>query len=243
MRNHLVVRWVVFALLTGCGLVMAADQGAKIRDRISSLGVEPDSITESPVDGLYEVMVGPTVMYVTGDGRYLVRGDIIDLEKKENLTEPRTFQARRKAIEEIGEDNMVVFGPDDARHTINVFTDIDCGYCRKMHSEIDEYNKQGIRVRYLMYPRAGLNSPSYQKAVGVWCSEDRKKALTLAKQGTDPKPGTCDNPVKSHMELGELLGVSGTPTIVLDSGEIVPGYVPASVLGPALDKRSAETAQ
>ena len=121
---------------------------------------------------------------------------------------------------------MVVFAGDKADHTVTVFTDIDCGYCRKLHSQIDEYEDEGIRVRYVFYPRAGVKSESYKEAVSVWCSEDRNKAMTEAKAGRLMEEKTCDNPVQSHMELGELLGISGTPAIVLDNGDLVPGYVP-----------------
>jgi thiol:disulfide interchange protein DsbC len=140
----------------------------------------------------------------------------------------------------VPESEMVIFGADDAKHTITVFTDIDCGYCRKLHREIDDYNKENIRVRYLFYPRAGVGSPSYDKAVSVWCADDRKQAMTDAKSGKTLESKSCDNPVKGHLVLGELMGVNGTPAIVLESGELLPGYVPAKRMAQMLNSQAAE---
>jgi thiol:disulfide interchange protein DsbC len=148
---------------------------------------------------------------------------------------PCRNDTRRKAIEGVGEENMIVFSPQDPKHTVTVFTDIDCGYCRKLHREIDSYENAGIKVRYLLFPRSGVDSPSYDKAVSVWCSEDRAKALTEAKQGKAVDKKECDNPVREDIELGHSLGVTGTPTIVLENGRVVPGYVPAASLKRMLD--------
>ena len=131
-----------------------------------------------------------------------------------------------KALAAASESNMIVFGPANAKMTVTVFTDIDCGYCRKLHGEIDGYLAEGIKVRYLFFPRSGVGTPSFDKAISVWCADDRKAALTDAKAGKSIPDKKCDNPVKEQMELGEKLGVSGTPAIILESGEMVPGYVP-----------------
>ncbi len=206
-------------------------------------GVIPDSVSATPIPGLYEVMLGPRLIYVSEDGKYLIQGSIIDLQNRQNITEPRLKQAKIKAVNDVGEDNMLVYSPAEGtavKHTINVFTDIDCGYCRKLHREMDEYNAAGIRVRYLFYPRAGLDSESFVKAAQVWCAKDRQAAMDDAKAG---KPlsadSTCENPVEAHMTLGALVGVSGTPALVLEDGEVVPGYVPADRLSKLLDQRAA----
>jgi thiol:disulfide interchange protein DsbC len=128
----------------------------------------------------------------------------------------------------------VIFAPDKPKHTVTVFTDIDCGYCRKLHREIDGYLKAGIRVRYLFFPRAGLGSESFNEAVSVWCAADRQQAMTDAKAGKPIEAKTCENPVIDHMQLGESLQISGTPAIVLESGDLVPGYVPAERLAAML---------
>ena len=132
---------------------------------------------------------------------------------------------------------MIVFGSGKEKHVIDVFTDIDCGYCRKLHSQIDQYNKEGIEVRYMSYPRAGVNSESGRKAISVWCADDRKKAISEAKQGNPVEEKTCDNPVAEQFALGRVVGVSGTPALVLENGELIPGYVPPKRLRQLLDSK------
>jgi len=196
-----------------------------------------EDISPTPIAGLYEVRLGPRIIYVSADGRYLVQGKITDLETGENLTEAKVSAARKQAVDAVGEEKMIIFGPKDARHTITVFTDIDCGYCRKLHSQIDDYNDEGIRIRYLFYPRAGEGSESWRKAEAVWCSDDRKKSLTEAKQGKKIPWRKCDNPVQHDYELGQLVGVTGTPALVLENGELVPGYIPPQRLRRLLDEK------
>lgn len=198
-------------------------------------GAKPDSVTLSAIPGLYEVVVGGQVLYLSEDGRLAMQGDILDLGSRANLTENRRSVLRSQAIEAVGENNMVVFAPEGtARHTVTVFTDIDCGYCRKMHSQIAEYNKEGIKIRYLLFPREGIGSESYNKAVAVWCADDRRDALTKAKRGENVERKTCDNLVKAQYELGQKLGVRGTPSVILESGEMIPGYVPPTQLAEML---------
>lgn len=199
----------------------------------------PDSVTQSEVEGLYEVIVGPNLYYISTDGRYLLQGKLIDLKKKRDLTEPKIAKARVGAIGNVGSENMITFAPDSPKHTVSIFTDIDCGYCRKLHSEIDQYLKEGIKVQYLFFPRAGEGSDSYKKAVSVWCSGDRNDALTRAKLGKAVDSKQCDNPVRQHMALAIELGARGTPMIVTESGEILPGYVPAKQLSKQLRFKSA----
>jgi thiol:disulfide interchange protein DsbC len=196
-----------------------------------------DKITPSPVDGVSEVLMGPTVFYITNDGKYLFQGSLIDMKTRENLSETRRKEIRIAAINDFGEDRMIIFPAKEPRHTITVFTDIDCGYCRKLHNEMDKYNAEGITVRYLLYPRSGPNSPSFEKAVSVWCKEDRRQALTDAKAGIELAKADCDNPVKEEYELGGLVGVRGTPAIILEDGEMLPGYIPANKLSKALDAK------
>jgi thiol:disulfide interchange protein DsbC len=201
-------------------------------------GMAIDSITATQHAGLYEVLVGSEVFYVTRDGRYMLNGDLIDLKSQQNLSETRRNGLRKKLLDAVDEKDMIIFGSSSAKHTITVFTDIDCGYCRKLHREIDNYMQMGFRVRYLAYPRAGIGSDSYRKAVSVWCAEDRNKALTLAKGGAKPESRQCDNPVAREFSLGQRLGVRGTPTIVLEDGRVVPGYVPAGRLLKIINENS-----
>lgn len=201
-------------------------------------GITPDHIEETPLAGLYEVMIGSEVVYLSANGRFLIKGELLDLQQKQNLTENRLNQLHSKTLAQVKEEDMIVFAPDDYQHTITVFTDIDCGYCRKLHNEMAGFAAQKIRVRYLLYPRTGLDSPSYDKAVSVWCAQDRKQALTQAKQDKPIAAKTCENPVSQQMELGHSLGVSGTPTIILESGKVIPGYLPPIRLAALLNDKS-----
>jgi thiol:disulfide interchange protein DsbC len=203
-------------------------------------GQQVSSIEASPIPGLYEVMVGAELFYVSADGKYLLNGDLYDINSRKNLTTPKVAKVKAQMIEKVGEENMVIFAPEKYQHTVTVFTDIDCGYCRKLHNEIHQYNDQGIRVRYLMYPRAGIGSPSYQKAVNVLCAKDRNDAMTRAKAGEEIEEKQCENSVVQHYKLGQALGVSGTPAIFLDNGELVPGYVPAKRLAAMLGEMEAK---
>ena len=197
-----------------------------------------DDVRPSPIAGVSEVQAGPKLYYVTDDGKYLFQGSLIDIKTRTDISEERRKSMRLDAVNAMGEDKMIIFPAEKPRHTITVFTDIDCGYCRKLHNEIDAYNANGITVRYLMFPRSGVNTPSYYKAVSVWCEKDRNAALTKSKAGKALPKAECDNPIKAHMELGELLGVRGTPALVLDDGELMPGYVPAARLSKVLDQKS-----
>ncbi len=200
--------------------------------------VELDAVNPSPMEGVSEVIIGPRVLYVTNDGKYLLQGSLIDLKTREDVSATRRNGLRLEAVNNVGEENMIIFPAKDPRHTITVFTDIDCGYCRKLHNEIGRFNDKGITVRYLMYPRSGPNTPSYDKAVAVWCEKDRQDALTRSKAGEILPKGSCKNPVTEHFELGQLLEVRGTPALILDDGTLVPGYVPAGKLAKMLDAES-----
>ena len=187
---------------------------------------EPDSIKASQMPGVYEVLYGLDVVYISEDGQFLISGSLIDVDTGKNLTEDKRAEGRIALINAVDESKMIVFSPEEVKHRVTVFTDIDCGYCRRMHTEIDELNKLGIEVRYLFFPRAGLNSKSYKKAVSVWCSENQQEALTQAKLGKPVAEKTCDNPVDEHMGLVRKLGLTGTPASVLANGQIMPGYLP-----------------
>ncbi len=211
----------------------------KIRAELSrKLGdISLDSIEASPVPGLYEVLIGARLYYVSADGRYFIQGQMTDIETGTNLTEAKVAKARKRLIDAVGEDKMIVFGKENEKYTIDVFTDIDCGYCRKLHAEIDEYNEQGIRVRYLFYPRSGVASESGRKAVSVWCADDQKKAMGDAKQGKSLAQKNCENPVADQYALGQVVGVTGTPALVLENGELIPGYIPPARLKRLLDSK------
>lgn len=203
-------------------------------------GTPLDSIAPSQVPGVMEVTMAGRVLYVTEDGRYVFSGKLIDLEQQRDLTEPVLQRARLSILATMPESRMLVYEPDgEVKHTITTFTDIDCPYCRRMHEEMPLLNDMGIRVRYMLFPRAGVNSDSYRKAVSVWCAEDRNRAMDLAKGGQDPEPRKCDNPVDAHMALARRLGLSGTPMTITDTGEKIAGYRPAAQLVVQLQKATA----
>ncbi|MBE0468792.1 MAG: DsbC family protein [Methyloprofundus sp.] len=196
-----------------------------------------DDISDSKIKGLYEVMVGSDVFYVSEDGKYLIQGHMFDLAAKKDLTEDKLAEARAVLINGVAKDQMIIFKAPDNKGTVTIFTDIDCGYCRKLHAEMDKYLAEGITIQYLFYPRAGKDSESYKKAVSVWCADDRNTALTVAKSSSNPPAEkTCKNPVDAHMALGEKLGVRGTPMMVTEKGTIFPGYMPAKQLAEALQQ-------
>lgn len=196
------------------------------------------TVKPSPVTGMYEVEFDSKIFYTTSDGKYLFMGDVMDLRAQSNITEARRAVIRTRVLDEVGEKNMLVIGPDKPKRTLTVFTDVDCGYCAKFHLDVPALNKQGVKVRYLFYPRAGVGSESYKRAVAVWCASDRAKAIGIAKAGGKLDMKTCTNPVESHFQLGQRLDIGGTPAIFLDDGKVLPGYVPAPRLLAMLGLKS-----
>ncbi|ULQ46760.1 DsbC family protein [Flagellatimonas centrodinii] len=216
-----------------------------IRARLEKLvGVPPDALREADAPGMLEARWGTEFAYVTADGQHVVYGDLLDLQTGEALTERSRKAMRLALLDELGDDNMIRFVPDGAQNVITVFTDLDCGYCRKMHREIDDYNQAGIGVRYVFYPRSGPGTDSFRKAETVWCADDRKAAFTSAKAGKPVAgPSDCDNPVLQEYQLGKEIGLRGTPLIVLPDGEVVNGYVPAPTLAAQFAVKALQAQQ
>jgi thiol:disulfide interchange protein DsbC len=221
-----------------------AAQGKDPRVEIAAKipGAKPDELRESPIPGIYEMTRGTEIAYVTADAKYAIAGDLYEMASSVNLTENARRSERVKLLASVPESQMVVFSPKDPKYTVSVFTDVDCGYCRKLHSQIADYNRMGIKVRYLFYPRSGPNTESWEKAEQVWCSNDRGQALTRAKQGEDIKaPKHCANsPIAREYALGQDIGVRGTPAILLDNGEMLPGYLPPQELAQHLKARDKD---
>lgn len=229
---------IKIAALSWLGLTLSvaqADENAVRQALTKSMpSVKIGTIKPSEISGLYEVIVGGNIFYVSNDGKYLVQGHLVDIAARTDLTEAKLGGARKQALEKLGLDKMIVFKAKINKYTVSIFTDIDCGYCRKLHSEIDQYLAEGITIQYLFFPRAGKGSDSYTKAISVWCADDRKAALTSAKKGDTPPAKTCANPIDQHMQLAEEFEVKGTPMIVTEQGTIFPGYLPAKQLAEAL---------
>jgi thiol:disulfide interchange protein DsbC len=212
----------------------AADPRAEIAKKFP--GAKAEDIQPSAIKGMFEVRMGGDVAYVSADGRYLISGDMFDIDSRVNLTEAGRADSRRKLLAKLDEKDMIVFAPETSKHTITVFTDVECGYCQKLHSEIAQINKLGVRVRYMAYPRAGPGTPDWAKMESVWCSKDRKSAITQAKQGAEVKATACATPVAKQYELGEQMGVRGTPAIYTPSGDYIGGYLPPQQLVQQLDE-------
>ncbi|MDX1351996.1 MAG: DsbC family protein [Thiomicrorhabdus sp.] len=230
-------------LMTATALANASDEQSAIQKRLQTI-VGPDAakatVTQTNLPGIYQIQLGMSVVYMSKDGKYLINGSLVDLDTQTNLTKQAQSKVRKEALALIPESSLIVYpakgGKNKAKHTVTVFTDIDCPYCAKLHKEVPALNEAGINVRYLSYPRAGLGSPSYLKAVSVWCSDDKNKTLDAAMKGVAPESKQCVNPVRDHMMQAEVFEVNGTPNIILDSGELLPGYVPAKKLIELLNR-------
>ena len=198
-----------------------------------------DSIKPSVIPGYREVAIGGRVVYVSADGKYLVQGSLIELASRDNLTEVSEGALRKVALDAVPRDRRIVFSAPNPKYRVTVFTDIDCGYCRKMHAQIADYVKAGISVEYLFFPRAGLNSESYTKAQNVWCAKDRRKALTDAKADRAVAKATCPNPIGMDYALGLKVGVDGTPAIYAPDGTHLGGYLPPTEMLARLNRQAA----
>ena len=214
-----------------------AEELEKVRNKVSTMfqEIKPEHIQPSPIDGWYTVRKGAVVAYISADGRYLLQGDLIDLETQVNLSESERNSARIEMMAAIPDDEMISFTPDEVKYSVSIFTDIDCAYCRRLHSQIDEYLAQGIEVNYLLYPRSGPTSASWVKAEQVWCADDRNEALTLAKVDKNFDSHSCDSSmISKHYSLGKEVGLTGTPAIVMSDGTLMPGYLPPLALAERL---------
>ncbi|GAA4853858.1 DsbC family protein [Luteimonas vadosa] len=202
--------------------------------------IKVDRIAAAPLPGFREVVVGGQVLYVSDDGRYLVQGTLYDVKDKKDLSQVGLSVVRRELLDTVPTKDRIIFAPPSPKYTVAVFTDVGCSYCRKLHQEIAEYNKQGIAVEYLAFPRMGVASEDFKKMEAVWCSQDRRKALTDAKNDRKVVAKQCKNPVRMQYEIGQRAGLTGTPMIITESGVQMPGYMPPEALRAALDKLAAE---
>lgn len=249
--------FVTLAVLAGVMLALAATSSSQrsaaaapiaggvdaqtIATVTARLGVRnPDEVRATPIPGLYEVRSGAQVVYVSADGRFGISGDVFDLSSQTNLTEQRRRAARLALVGGIPESQMLVFGAPELKYTVTVFTDVDCVYCRKLHSQITDYNRIGIRVRYVSFPRTGPDTESWYKAEQVWCSPDRNAALTRAKLGEALDAQICkDNPVALEYGVGGKIGLTGTPDIITPRGDLLPGYLsPQDLLEELQDEQA-----
>jgi thiol:disulfide interchange protein DsbC len=216
--------------------VYASDELAALKKRMQErfTDLTISAVRPSPIAGLYEMDYGTRTVLITADGRFLLAGELIDLDQQRNLTAERRAKLVLRAVDALGESKMIVMGPAKPKRTLTVFTDVDCPYCLRLHKDVPKLNEAGVRVRYLLYPRAGVNSETYRRSVAVWCAKDRIQAIGVAKAGGKLDMKTCPHPVDEHLKLGAEVGVEGTPALVFDDGKVVPGYMPAAQMLAAL---------
>jgi len=220
-------------LLSSTGLVSSAFADPAPDPRVALLkrlpaGSKIEDLHPSQIPGVYEIIQGADVSYLTADGKYFLDGNLYDMDTHVNLTEELRTRARVAMINAVPESQMVIFGPKNPQYTITVFTDVDCAYCRQLHKDMAELNRLGVRVRYMFYPRTGPNTESWKKAEVVWCSADRNEALTRAKAGAvlDLTKTCATTPVAREYALGQSIGVRGTPAILTENGDYLAGYSP-----------------
>ncbi|WP_419536588.1 DsbC family protein [Endozoicomonas sp.] len=207
-----------------------------------------ESVTKSPMPGVYKVMLkGGFVLYSSENGQYFIKGDMLEVRGKKlvNLTEEIKSQQNAKLLKSLKQEDMVIFSPKgETKGVVYAFTDVDCGYCRKLHREVDQLNELGIELRYLAFPRGGQQSPVHGKMTDAWCSVDRKQALTDLKTGkpisVDIKgdKAVCNAVINDHYNLGVQMGINGTPAMVLENGQVIPGYRPAADIANIIKNQS-----
>lgn len=231
---------LVWLPLMLCMSFVHADDMAKLKAELKKQLPDMQLQSLSPVGktGLYEAVIDDRIYYFTADGQYLLQGDLLALESRENITETRRMEVKKVLLDNLNEDDLIIFAAKESDYTVTIFTDIDCGYCRELHRQVKDYNKLGISIRYMAYPRAGAESESANKLIEVWCAKDQQKAMTDAKaQREVKKTSLCENnPVAEQFEIGGKLGVRGTPAIFLEDGQVLPGYVPPEKLREILDE-------
>ncbi|MBO1926259.1 DsbC family protein [Thiomicrorhabdus sp. 6S2-11] len=242
-----IAKWMAVTLISGSAFMVtaqASDVGLKERQSIENAlkpllngPVGTLDIQSTPINNLYQVKLGFDIIYVSGDGNYLMQGQMMDLQTGVNMTAAAVNGDRKAIIDSIPESSMVVYPSDKnapKQSTITVFTDIDCPYCRKFHKEIPALNKAGVTVRYLAFPRSGPNTDSYFKAVSAWCAEKPAETLDKLMNGAEVDKKSCQNPVNQHMQYVRELEINGTPNIILEDGALLPGYVESQKLIPRI---------
>ena len=236
--KRLLLSFVCLLLTTSAGLAETANAPAELKSFLSQMvpGQTPDAIEETPLKGVYQVIYGSDIFYFSEDGRYMLRGDLVDLKTNTNISEKTRSTARKAALSRLDKDSMIIYpAKGDRKHVVTVFTDIDCPYCRKLHDGMAEMNEMGIEIRYLAFPRAGVNSTTFKNMASIWCAENPRAAMDKAKGGGKVESADCNHGIKEHMKLVRELGVTGTPALILEDGRIIGGYVPPKKLSSMLE--------
>ncbi len=223
----------------------ALAQDDSLRERLhesivaaSGSQLEIVNIKPTPLDRIFEVELNTgELLYVDASGEYLFAGDLYQTTPDGllNLTSATRQEAILRKVAAVPDEEAIIFEPEgEVKATLTIFTDVDCTYCRQLHGEREQLHDYGIRIRYLAYPRGGENATSYDKMISVWCSEDRHRSLTQAKHGQNLPLRECETPVLAHYNLGNQLGIQGTPALVFPDGRLIPGYMEAQRLAAML---------
>jgi thiol:disulfide interchange protein DsbC len=225
------------AKTAGTPAAAAGNPAERARAALRSINpqIEIESVAPAPIPGFQQAIVGGQVVYVSDDGKYLMQGTLYDVRGRHDMAEGALKALRSKLVATVPVSDRIVFAPKDPKYTVTVFTDVECGYCRKFHSQIADYNKLGIAVQYLAFPRMGLGSPDFKKMEAVWCAADKRKALTDAKEDREVPYRACTNPVTMEYELGRRAGLTGTPMVLAPDGTQLGGYLSPQQLKEALD--------
>lgn len=185
-----------------------------------------EAVVSTPIDDLFQVTAGAQVYYLSRDGRYMLQGDLLDLKQYKNLTETQRDQARLAVINRLNLSDLIIYpAVGQTRYTVTVFSDVDCPYCQMLFEQIDDFLKLGIELRFAAFPRTGIDSRSYYKAVSVWCAPDRKTTLLRAGRGLKHEKYSCESPVKESYDIGVKAGITGTPSFVFSDGFLISGFV------------------
>lgn len=211
----------------------------KLQAAFADIGLQVNSVADSPVPGVLQVLTDKGLFFAANQGQFLIEGNIYDLKNKVLLNDSILQTVRKDGIAKY-RDSTIEFKAKNEKHVITVFTDTSCGYCRKLHNELQSYLDQGISIRYLAFPRGGLQGGTYEELQSIWCAKNPQQSMTAAKSGETVETKTCRNKVAEHYALGQSFGISGTPAIVMPDGSLIPGYQPAAALVQALSTRSSK---
>ncbi len=209
----------------------------EVNKAFSDIGLKVKAVADSTVPGMLQVQTDKGLFFMSENKQYLFEGNIYDLKNKKLVNEDILKDIRKAGVKDF--DNSVIeFKADNEKYVVHVFTDTSCGYCRKLHNEMADLNKAGITVRYLAFPRGGVQSATYDELQSIWCAKDAKQALTDAKNGKAVQQASCQNKVAQQYELGQSFGINGTPALILPDGRLIPGYQPAAALVAALSQNA-----
>jgi thiol:disulfide interchange protein DsbC len=197
--------------------------------------IQVETVRATPIPGIFEVTSGANVFYVTAKGDYLLYGELLSLQNNKitNLTENTRKDFVAKALAKIDPKTLIIFPAttEPVKATITIGTDVDCGYCRKLHEEVPALNAAGITVRYLAFPRTPQGTASYEKSAKIWCAKDPKQTIDNTFKGEAVTGSAdCKHPLPEHKAFLQSIGASATPVIILENGTVLPGYMPAADL-------------